>query len=179
MHYDRMLPEVFQQLCAYPFPFGSANMQWVADASDDTLRRLSTPRLRDQAVSIFGVFEQCKGEYCALWRVAQHQGMTPYLDEEMAKKAHSLVWIQGLGRRVRALLDAAPRRAGAHGLDRHRRCWGGLATRQRITASSAGTPSRGSRPNNMRSSMRNGIKSFANWVENLSIVSLKPRAAFE
>jgi len=125
MHYDRMLSDVFQQLCAYPFPFGSANMQWVADASDAELRRLSYPRLRDQAVSIFGVFEQCKGEYCALWRVAEHQGMTPYLAEEMAKKAHSLVWIQGLGRRVRALLDAAPRRAGAHGLDRHRRCWGG------------------------------------------------------
>jgi hypothetical protein len=69
MHYDRMLPEVFQQLCAYPFPFGSANMQWVADASDDTLRRLSYPRLRDQAVSIFGVFEECKGEYCAGMRL--------------------------------------------------------------------------------------------------------------
>jgi len=108
MHYDRMLREVFQQLCAYPFPFGSANMQWVADASDDTLRRLSWPRLRDQAVSIFGVFEQSKGEYCALWRVAQHQGMMPYLDEQLSQKARTLVWLQGLGRRVRALLEEAP-----------------------------------------------------------------------
>ena len=77
-------------------------------AEDEALRRLSYPRLRDQAVSIFGIFEQCKGEYCALWQVAEHQGMTPYLAEAIARKARTLVWIQGLGRRVRARLEEAP-----------------------------------------------------------------------
>jgi hypothetical protein len=108
MHYDRMVPEVLQQRCAYPFPFGSANMQWVADASDTQLRRLSLPRLRDQAVSIFGVFEQSKGAYLALWHVTQHQGLTPYLEQEIARHARALVWVQGLGRRVRTLLEEAP-----------------------------------------------------------------------
>jgi hypothetical protein len=38
-----MLPNVFQQLCAYPYPFGSANLGWVQEASDERLRRLPYP----------------------------------------------------------------------------------------------------------------------------------------
>jgi hypothetical protein len=72
------------------------------------LRRLSYPRLRDQAVSIFGVFAQCKGQYMALWHVIEHQGLTPYLDEAISQVARALRRIQGQQRRLRALLKEAP-----------------------------------------------------------------------
>ena len=108
MHYDRILPEVFQQPGAYPFPFGSANLGWVYEASDADLRRLSLPRLRDQAVSVDEVFAQWKGQYMALWHVIEHQGLTPYLDDEISKVARSLRRIQTQQRRLRTLLQQAP-----------------------------------------------------------------------
>jgi hypothetical protein len=108
MHFDRMLHDVFQQPLPYAFPFGSASLSWLYEAFDATLRRLSYPRLRDQAVSVFGVFEEFKGRYWALWHVAEAQGLTPYLDQEIITTAHALRRIQMQGRRLRALLDAAP-----------------------------------------------------------------------
>jgi hypothetical protein len=108
MHYDRMLPEVFKQPGAYPYPFGSNNLQWLSDASDEELRRLSLPRLRDQAVSVDMVFAEVKGAYLATWHIAQAQGMTPYLEERIVLAARTLRRIQAQQRRLRALLDAAP-----------------------------------------------------------------------
>jgi hypothetical protein len=107
MHFDRMLSEVFQQMGAYNYPFGSDNLQSLYDMSDAVLRRLSLPRLRDQAVSVDEVFAQWKGRYLALWHVIEHQGMTVYLDEELSKAAHALRRIQVQQRRLRALLDTA------------------------------------------------------------------------
>ena len=80
MHFEAMLTDVFQQPLAYPYPFGSANLGWLYEASDAVLRRLSYGRLRDQAVSVDAVFAEFKGEYMALWHTIQSQGMTPYLD---------------------------------------------------------------------------------------------------
>jgi hypothetical protein len=108
MHCDAMLAAVFQQPGAYPSPFGSANLHWLSEASDDELRRLPYPRLRDQAVSVDTVFAEWKGRYWALWKVAEAQGLTPYLDEEIARTAHALRRIQTQQQRLRALLDAAP-----------------------------------------------------------------------
>ena len=106
MHFEAMLTDVFQQPGAYPYPFGSANLGWVQEASDAVLRRLSYGRLRDQAVSVDEVFAQCKGRYMALWNVIEHQGLTPYLDAELSQVAQSLRNIQVQQRRLRALLDA-------------------------------------------------------------------------
>ena len=108
VHYDRMLYDVFQQPGAYPYPFGSSNLQWLYEASDEVLGRLSYGRLRDQAVSVDQVFAEFKGEYMALWRVATHQGMTLYLEERIAQVAGALRNIQGQQRRLRAFLDQAP-----------------------------------------------------------------------
>lgn len=108
MAYDRMLPEVFQQPGAYPYPFGSASIGWLYEVSDAALGRLAIGRLRDQAVSVDQVFAECKGEYLALIHMAQHQGMTPWLDEHIARVARSLRRLQVQQRRLRALLDQAP-----------------------------------------------------------------------
>jgi hypothetical protein len=108
MHHDRILSDIFQQPCAYPFPFGSDSIGELATMSDEALRRLPYPRLRDQAVSIFGVFELFRGQYMALDHVIEHQGLTPYVDQEISQVAQSLRRIQVQQRRVRALLDAAP-----------------------------------------------------------------------
>jgi hypothetical protein len=108
MHYDQMLYDVFQQLCAYPFPFGAESMDRLAERSDDDLRQLSWGRLRDQAVSVFGVFEYLRGQYMALYNSAEHEGMTPYLDAQLTQTAHALRRIQVQQRRLRALLDEAP-----------------------------------------------------------------------
>jgi hypothetical protein len=108
MSFDRMLYDVFQKPGAYPYPFGSANLHWLSAMSDEALQRLSYPRLRDQAVSVDMVFAEWKGLYTAFSRVAEHQGMTPYLDEELANTARSLRRIQGQQRRLRALLKEAP-----------------------------------------------------------------------
>jgi hypothetical protein len=102
------LYDVFQQPLAYPFPFGSANLNWLYEVSDARLRRLPYPRLRDQAVSVDEVFAYFKGRYCALWDVAQAQGMTPYLDEEITHVAQALRRIQVQQRRLPALLQEAP-----------------------------------------------------------------------
>ena len=61
MHYDWMLPNVFWKPGAYPYPFGSDNMARLYERSDDDLRRLSYPRLRDQAVSVDEVFCAVEG----------------------------------------------------------------------------------------------------------------------
>jgi hypothetical protein len=108
MHFDAMLYDVFQRPCAYPFPFGSANMGELAEMSDEALRRLPYPHLRDQAVSVFGVFEYFRGAYMALHGVMEHEGLTPYVDAHISATAHALRRIQVQQRRVRALLDAAP-----------------------------------------------------------------------
>ena len=108
MHFDAMLYAVFQQPGAYPYPFGSNDLNWLYEASDECLRRLPYPRLRDQAVSVDAVFAEWKGRYWALWHVAQQQGLTPYLDEQLAWAAHALRRIQQQQRRLRALLDQAP-----------------------------------------------------------------------
>jgi hypothetical protein len=108
MHFDAMLVDVFQQPGAYPYPFGSTNLAWLYEAADDDLRRLSLPRLRDQAVSVDQVFAEWKGRYLALWQVAEHQGLTPYLDEQLTITAHALKRIQTQQRRLRARLAAAP-----------------------------------------------------------------------
>lgn len=108
MHFDAMLYDVFQQPGAYPYPFGSDNLFGLYEMSDDQLRRLSWGRLRDQAVSVDAVFAELKGEYLALWHTIQHEGLTPYLDAELARRAHALRRIQTQQRRLRALLDAAP-----------------------------------------------------------------------
>jgi len=108
MHYEAMLADVFQQPGAYSYPFGSTSVGALSAVSDAALRRLSLPRLRDQAVSVDQVFAEYKGQYLALHRVAEHQGMTPYLDEALTWVAHSLRRIQTQQRRLRALLDAAP-----------------------------------------------------------------------
>ena len=106
MHFDRLLPEVFQKPGAYPFPFGSFSLGHLQAMSDARLRRLSLPRLRDQAVSVDMVFAQWKGRYLALWHVIEHEGLTPYLDEELSKVAHGLRHIQTQQWRLRALLQA-------------------------------------------------------------------------
>ena len=108
MHLDAIMREVFQQPGAYPYPFGSTTLGWLYEVSDTDLRRLSLPRLRDQAVSVDAVFAEFKGRYMALWHVTQHQGLTPYLDDELSQAARSLRRIQGQQRRLRALLQAAP-----------------------------------------------------------------------
>ena len=108
MHHDWMTPNVFQQRLAYPFPFGSAPLGWLADVSDEVLRRLPLPRLRDQAVSVDMVFEHFKGQYMALSHVIEKAGLTPSLDDEISQVARSLRRIQGQQRRLRALLQAAP-----------------------------------------------------------------------
>jgi len=108
MHYDQMLYDVLQQPGAYPYPFGSRNLQWLYDVSDERLRRLPLPRLRDQAVSVDEVFAEWKGRYIALWHVIEHQGLTPYLDAEVTRVARSLRLIQTQQRRLRAFLDEAP-----------------------------------------------------------------------
>ena len=100
--------DLFPQLGAYPFPFGSTRMGELAEMSDAELQRLPSPRLRDQAVSVDRVFEYFKGDYSALWHVAEHQGMTPYLDTEIARAAGALRRIRIQPQRLRALLDAAP-----------------------------------------------------------------------
>jgi hypothetical protein len=108
MHYERVRRDLFQQPGAYAFPFGSTRLGWLYEASDAELRRLSLPRLRDQAVSVDMVFEHFKGQYMALWRIAEHQGLTPYLDEQFTTATRSLRRIQGQQRRLRALLKEAP-----------------------------------------------------------------------
>ena len=108
MHFEAMLPDVFQQPGAYPYPFGSDNLNWLYKASDAQVRRLSLPRLRDQAVAVDAVFAEWKGRYWALWHVAVHQGLTPYLEEEISNTARSLRAIQTQQRRLRALLKEAP-----------------------------------------------------------------------
>src|SRR4029450_1988271 len=108
MHDDGMRPKGFERLTAYPYPFGSANLGWVQEASDERLRRLPYPRLRDQAVSVDEVFEHFKGQEMALWRIAEPQGLTPYLDEQLTTATRSLRRIQGQQRRLRALLKEAP-----------------------------------------------------------------------
>ena len=107
MHYERMFPEVFAQPGAYPFPFGSTAVQRLDEMSEEQLRRLPLPRVRDQAVSVEVVFEQFKGQYLALWHVTQHQGLTAYLDAELSQAARSLRRIQTQQRRLRALLEEA------------------------------------------------------------------------
>lgn len=114
MQYDQMLVDVFQQRGAYPFPFGSASLGWLYEASDEDLARLSLPRLRDQAVSVDAVFAEWKGRYLALSAVVKAQGMTAYLDTEISRVARSLRRMQVQQRRLRARLDAAPQpRQGA------------------------------------------------------------------
>ena len=76
--------------------------------SDAALRRLPLPRLRDQAVSVDEVFAQFKGQYMGLYHVIEHQGLTPYLDEELSRTARALRRIQTQQRRLRALLEEAP-----------------------------------------------------------------------
>ena len=112
MHYDRMLPDVFQQMGAYPYPFGSDSLGWLYEVSDEHLRRRPYPRLRDQAISVDQVFAEFKGEYLALWRVAELQGMTPYLDEEISKAAHALRLHPGCG--VHLASNAVTPRVGGH-----------------------------------------------------------------
>ena len=107
MRYERVLPDLFQRPGAYPYPFGSSSLGHLAEMSDEALRRLSYPRLRDQAVSVDEVFAQFKGQYMALYHVIEHQGLTPYLDDALSQVARSLRTIQVQQRRLRALLDAA------------------------------------------------------------------------
>ena len=106
MEYEAMLSDVFQQPCAYSYPFGAANLGWLYDASDETLRRLPIGRLRDQAVSVDEVFAEYKGRYLALSDVARTQGMTPYLDAEITQVCQALRRLQQQKQRVRAILDA-------------------------------------------------------------------------
>ena len=89
-------------------PFGSTTLGWLYEVADADLRRLSLPRLRDQAVSVDAVFAEWKGRYLALWYVAERQGLTPALDEEITRTAHTLRRIQVQQRRLRALLLEAP-----------------------------------------------------------------------
>ena len=114
MRYERVLRDVFQQPGAYGFPFGSANLGWLYEVSDAELRRLSLPRLRDQAVAVDQVFAEVKGAYLATWLVAQSQGMTPYLEERIVLAARTLRFVQAQQWRLRALLKEAPqpRQAG-------------------------------------------------------------------
>jgi hypothetical protein len=108
MEYEAMLKDVFQQPGAYPYPFGSASLGWLYMATEEELRRLPLPRLRDQAVSVDQAFAEWKGQYVALIHVVEHQGMTPSLDAQLSRVAYSLRRIQVQQRRLRALLDAAP-----------------------------------------------------------------------
>ena len=108
MHFEAMLHDVFQRRAAYPYPFGSSSLSDLSQMSDAALRRLPYPRLRDQAVSVDMAFEYFKGHYMALHSVIEHQGMTPYLDEELSKAARSLRRIQVQQRRLQALLQEAP-----------------------------------------------------------------------
>ena len=64
--------DLFQQLDAYPFPFGSTICSLSTTMSDEDLRSLPYPRLRDQAVSVDMVFAQWKGRYLAFWEVMEH-----------------------------------------------------------------------------------------------------------
>ena len=107
-----MLPELIQQPGAYPYPFGSSSLGWLSEVSDEELRCLSLPRLRDQAVSVDAVFAEWKGRYLALWHVTLHQGLTPYLDEELSKAAHALRLHPGCG--VHLASNAVTPRGGGH-----------------------------------------------------------------
>ena len=99
MEFEAMLHDVFQQRPAYGYPFGSSSLSDLSQMSDAQLRRLSLPRLRDQAVAVDMVFAECKGRYLALWHTTQHQGLTPYLDAELSKVAQALCRIQVQQRR--------------------------------------------------------------------------------
>jgi hypothetical protein len=69
MQYDAMRHAVFRQPGAYPYPFGSANLHWLYEVSDEVLRRRPMGRLRDQAVSVDEVFAEFRGQYVAHHRV--------------------------------------------------------------------------------------------------------------
>jgi hypothetical protein len=102
MRYEAMLVDVFQQPGAYPFPCGSAPLGALYALSDAELRRWSTPRLRDQAVSVFGVFEYYRGQYMLLHHLAEQQGLTPYLDAELTNRLsdsnHEILVVKKRGR---------------------------------------------------------------------------------
>jgi hypothetical protein len=104
--------ELFQQPGAYPYPFGSACLAWLYEASDADLRGLPWPRLRDQAVAVDAVFAEYKGQYLAFRAVRNAQGLTPYLAEQLARTEATLRRIQVQQRRVRAILDAIPQPCG-------------------------------------------------------------------
>lgn len=108
MQYEAMLGEVIQKPGAYPFPHGSASLGWLYDATDEDLQRLPLPRVRDQAISVDTVFAEHKGRYLALIKVAQAQGLTAYLDEQLSQAAHALRRMQVQQRRLRARLDVVP-----------------------------------------------------------------------
>jgi hypothetical protein len=108
MEFEAMLTDVFQQPGAYPYPFGSTSLGQLYEMSDEALRRLPLPRLRDTAVSVDHVFAEVKGAYLATWHIAEALGLTPYLEERIVLVARTLRRIQAQQRRLRALLDQAP-----------------------------------------------------------------------
>src|SRR5215475_9958880 len=99
MHYEVMLPEVFQQRGAYRYPFGSHNLGWLYERSDADLQRVPIGRLRDQAVSVDDVFAEWKGAYLTLWQVGERLGLLGALDQDVSRAAHSLRRIQTQQRR--------------------------------------------------------------------------------
>ena len=112
--YERVLVEVFQQPTAYPFPFGSANMGWLFEASEADLRRLTYGRLRDQAVALDEVFARYGGSYGALYRCARADGLTPYLSEHLEGDERTLRRLLVQKQRLRPILVGygQPRRLG-------------------------------------------------------------------
>jgi hypothetical protein len=112
--YERVLVEVFQQPPAYPFPFGSASMGWLFEASEADLRRLTYGRLRDQAVALDEVVARYSGSYGALYRCARADGLTPYLSEHLEGDERTLRRLLVQKQRLRPILVGygQPRRLG-------------------------------------------------------------------
>jgi hypothetical protein len=106
MSYETMLHAVFQQPPAYPYPAGSCSLGALEDMTDEELRRLPVPRLRDQAFAVEVVFGQYVGRYMELKMLLEQGGMTPYLDKRITEVCHTLLRLQREQRRLRPLLDA-------------------------------------------------------------------------
>src|SRR5262245_39117965 len=84
----------FQQARAYPFAPGSGNLRWLCAASDTDVSKLTWGELHEQAIALDGMFLEWKGFYRAMAAVAKHQGMTPYVAEELARSEAVLRRIQ-------------------------------------------------------------------------------------
>ena len=80
----------------------------LATRSEAELRTWAWPRLRDQAVAVLEVLERTKGRYEGLAWAIEHGACTDAHAQELERTRQVCLWLVGLGRRVRAILDEAP-----------------------------------------------------------------------